>query len=565
MRILKLTIHAMVLALLAVVTIPSPVLHSQTQHKPKHNKKKVAVLRQQGQPAASPTLQEVWESGRGNLNKAERVGAFASARRLLLKKRVPFEPNMLLEQNWRETLREALAHMPEFKESRREGITLKGAQLAETLLLPSKIKLDGDTVILAKRLIFEGNDVLIKGNFDVHIFTLEPIFLTAPLDRGAQSLLNVGFKPSLGFTQLRAALPPVEEGHITIDTSGDGRKEWLERRKNKTASQGRSERYMVKAGFRASGPLTPQYSENTSGQRGADGAPGDPGLPGTSGANGVDGQNGACGHNVNGADGSTGGYGRNGENGTNGTQGTRGDDARNITINVQSGFTYTLLANGGEGGWGGAGGPGGTGGRGGDGGKGGNGADCHCSQGGAGEGGRGGDAGAAGHGGEGGRGADGSNGGKGGIVTVNHPPGFDINKVSVSNSGGREGRGGLQGRGGIPGDSGTPGRGGNGLSSGICPGTAGQAGTNGGPAILNGGYGDHGEGGSNGQNGEPGSITFVVTQQVLEEGGGGGGVKGSNLRPYDYYNCTTYYWVLYHSWDDGKTWQEVDRWEAGCW
>ena len=47
--------------------------------------------------------------------------------------------------------------------------------------------------------------------------------------------------------------------------------------------------------------------------------------------------------------------------------------------------------------------------------------------------------------------------------------------------------------------------------------------------------------------------------------GGGGGNKGSTLQAFNNYECTTYWWVLYYSWDGGKTWVEQDRWEAGCW
>jgi hypothetical protein len=56
-------------------------------------------------------------------------------------------------------------------------------------------------------------------------------------------------------------------------------------------------------------------------------------------------------------------------------------------------------------------------------------------------------------------------------------------------------------------------------------------------------------------------------QKELEgDGAGGGGAgKGGNIQMPNSYECTSYYWVLYNSWDDGKTWFEVDRWYAGCW
>ncbi len=56
------------------------------------------------------------------------------------------------------------------------------------------------------------------------------------------------------------------------------------------------------------------------------------------------------------------------------------------------------------------------------------------------------------------------------------------------------------------------------------------------------------------------------TSQTTEEGGGSGTTRGGNsIEGYYYYECTTYFWVLYWSWDDGQTWVEQNRWEAGCW
>ncbi|HKR01097.1 MAG TPA: hypothetical protein VJT09_10515 [Pyrinomonadaceae bacterium] len=61
------------------------------------------------------------------------------------------------------------------------------------------------------------------------------------------------------------------------------------------------------------------------------------------------------------------------------------------------------------------------------------------------------------------------------------------------------------------------------------------------------------------------SVAQYPATKTVSTSSGGGGTKGSNIQTFDYYECTTYYWVLYNSWDDGRTWQEVDRWEAGCW
>ena len=99
---------------------------------------------------------------------------FKKGRDLLLKKGVPFEPNDLLEQRWPKTLKEKLKQMPEMQETRviRQG-KMRGVQMADTLYLPERVEITGDTVILAKQVIFEGRNPVIKGNHAVYVFPIE--------------------------------------------------------------------------------------------------------------------------------------------------------------------------------------------------------------------------------------------------------------------------------------------------------------------------------------------------------------------------------------------------------
>ncbi|HEX8746778.1 MAG TPA: hypothetical protein VF717_06225, partial [Pyrinomonadaceae bacterium] len=341
--------YALLLALaVVVITVPPTTLHSQNQYKP-GRMKRAAALRREGQPATPPTAQEATGLPVG----AVITRAFRSARSLLLKKGVPFEPNLLLERNWHARLRDALAEVPEFHEIRRGGRKLKGAQIADTLFLPERIELDGDTVIVAKRLIFEGRNVVIKGNHDIHIFTVEPATLTEQATEGNQvQILNAGFNDPSWLRSLASTLRPVQSGNITIDTSGSGRREWLEsQRRNRPGAAARSAVRMVKAGFeRGARSALSQESEDASGQRGVDGVNGEGGLPGDNGRDGANGLNGICGGNVNGGQGEEGGYGIRGNDGEDGRDGEDGGDARNITINVRTGYTYMLIANGGDGG-----------------------------------------------------------------------------------------------------------------------------------------------------------------------------------------------------------------------
>src|ERR1700674_1483352 len=71
--------------------------------------------------------------------------SFNFARQLLLQHGVPFDPDILLEGDWEEKLAPAFAVMPEFREVRQGGQKMEGVQLADTLLLPERVELTGDT------------------------------------------------------------------------------------------------------------------------------------------------------------------------------------------------------------------------------------------------------------------------------------------------------------------------------------------------------------------------------------------------------------------------------------
>ena len=104
---------------------------------------------------------------------ARRRSAFSKGRELLARKGVPFDPDELLDSRLKERLRPIFDQMPELRLAQQGETKINGAVMAHTLYLPDKIQLDGDTVILARRLVFLGRDVVIKGNHDIHIFTIE--------------------------------------------------------------------------------------------------------------------------------------------------------------------------------------------------------------------------------------------------------------------------------------------------------------------------------------------------------------------------------------------------------
>lgn len=462
----------------------------------------------QNNPPPRPRTQQEIEQLRARGKAARRVSL------MLRQHQVPFDPYHLFAKNWRSRLRTSFSQMPEMQVNRiHESGDLEGVEIANELSLPEQIRLTGDTIILAKRIRFRGQNVRIKGPYAVHFFAVDSL---GTRDGG---------------------------GTITIDTSGLGRREWLESR---NLPQSLVQRQIEKPETifqKTSYVVTDPFNQNQSGPPGADGANGQNGNHGSNGSAGSDGNNGSCKGNRNGSDGQNGSDGSSGYNGGPGRNGGNGGDGQPITITVTDmNATYNLITKGGDGGRGGYGGYGGNGGAGGRGGNGGNGASCNCNDlGMGGTGGNGGDGGAAGDGGDGG---DGGNGGNGGQITVDYPQGYNLNQITYDVGGGQAGAAGQGGIGGQPGLQGAGGAGGSGGSVFSCTSNHGQNGTGGSPGLAGGGGG----GGAGGSGGNPGNITY----NCVDCGGGGG---GGTLEPGGYTGyCTNWYWVYYSC-----HWQQTAR------
>jgi hypothetical protein len=146
---------------------------------------------------------------------------FEIANDLLQRKGVPFDPEVLLQKDWQKTLAPLFAQMPEMQEVRYVDKSLQGVELADTLYLPEKIEVTGDLVIVAKYLVFEGSDVLIKGNYNISFF---PAVMGDTLPRRLYKR-DGKQEEVLDLPEIR---PGRRWGSITIDTSGKGHKEWLE-------------------------------------------------------------------------------------------------------------------------------------------------------------------------------------------------------------------------------------------------------------------------------------------------------------------------------------------------
>jgi hypothetical protein len=442
----------------------------------------------------------------------QKRAAFKSGRDLLRNK-VPFDPDILLEEDWREKIIPFINRMPEMAEVRRADIRLKGAQLADTLYLPEKITLTGDTVILVRRLIFESQKTLIKGPHDIHIFPIQPEEVStigaARLDREYSPRFS-----KVGFRGLRASVPLAQSAQpvsVTVDVSGLGRKEWLEaqRRAAAQAQHNSSKARSRRAQHALASTLQTQTANGTPGADGNRGAPATSALQADPLA-GHKGADGTCGNSstVNGGAGQGGGNGGDGGSGNDGRAAMTGGNggAINYPINSTTG-TWWFQAHGGQGGDGGAGSDGAAGAPGGSGGAGGDGADCACGQGGAGNGGPGGAAGSGGDGGSGGNGYVGGQGGNGGTIIVTLPTGFQgVLKMDVA--GGVGGQGGAGGSVGGSGGAGDPGLGGHGASNSCNNGTTGGFGANGNPGQPGASAGTAGNSGGSGADGHT-SVCYV--------------------------------------------------------
>ncbi len=442
-------------------------------------------------------------------NYEQKRAGFSSGRELLIRKGVPFDPDILLDDDWRERIEPFLSQMPQMSRVRQMSNRLSGAQLADTLYLPEKIELTGDTIIVARRLIFEGRQVLIKGPHNIYVYLIEPdevsVVNKASLTR----------KRNPGFVNAGLTAPTVQESKedisITIDVSALSYKEWLEQQERARVAGTTREGQLGKAGYyRAHGYLqTPQ--------NGSHGAPGNHGAPATDGTQanpfqGIKGPNGVCGTTttVNGGTGQHGGHGGDAGDGNNGQAGQAGGGGGTIYYTTGSTGVYTFQARGGDGGRGGDGSPGGIGAPGGSGGPGGDGKDCPCIQGGAGTGGTGGNAGFGGDGGDGGDGGPGGVNGAGGAVNVTKPYGSNPTLIFL-NQGGSGGQGGAGQSTGFGGAAGNAGGGGSGVtgSFGCGNGNTGGTGSSAGPGSA----GDiTGVAGTSQPPGANGSVTVCMTQ-----------------------------------------------------
>lgn len=402
-----------------------------------------------------PPTQKVIAQAQKSLapDQAKKIENFRPLKELLVQKGVPFEPELVLRPRSKKLIASKLAQMPEMYEVRQVGKKIKGVQLADILYLPEKVQLTGDTVIMANKIVFEGRNPVIKGNYKILFY---PLIIEGALGTTLEVAMKEQENPfsKVSFTnssRLKNFTPRLLEDNwsLTIDTSGRGHKEWLEEQKQKNQTQFSNVSFV--------------QERDTSGKTGYTGTKAQPGGEGSNGGldPAVGGPPGTCRRQVYGYQGSTGDPGGTGLTPAElGGMGGPGGDAEPQFNRIESNGDYRFVAKGGQGGEGGEGGDGGRGGRGQQGGKGGTGGNCPCDAGGTGDGGVGGKGGKGGQGGVGGKGGKGGPGGAGADITVEVPADW-VGSIAHPTDGGYGGPGGKQGPGGLPGPPGSGGEGGD--------------------------------------------------------------------------------------------------------
>jgi hypothetical protein len=87
---------------------------------------------------------------------------------------IPFPPESLASEKWREELAPAFESMPQMRETRIVGTNLAGVYIADILILPEKTKFVGDLFILANHLVFEGpNPEIVGSGGGIYIFVIK--------------------------------------------------------------------------------------------------------------------------------------------------------------------------------------------------------------------------------------------------------------------------------------------------------------------------------------------------------------------------------------------------------
>ena len=121
-------------------------------------------------PAASQTAPSMSEAERVQFGRDTLALAFE----LLRTRGVPFDPELLIDRDWRSELAPALELMPEMRETVHVTGPMNGVYLADTVLLGAHVTLAGDTFILAREFAPDDENAIINisGYHSIFIYVI---------------------------------------------------------------------------------------------------------------------------------------------------------------------------------------------------------------------------------------------------------------------------------------------------------------------------------------------------------------------------------------------------------
>ncbi len=118
-----------VIAVAAIaLTTSLTILYGQTQNSHSRIKRTIAVEREPGDSSelTPRDIREFDTNTAPRFVKARRIAAFKRGRDLLVERGFLIEPYLLLEDNWRNRLRNVIERIPEFRETGRNGNRISG-------------------------------------------------------------------------------------------------------------------------------------------------------------------------------------------------------------------------------------------------------------------------------------------------------------------------------------------------------------------------------------------------------------------------------------------------------
>lgn len=138
----------------------------------------------------------------------------APALNMLKARGVPFDPKLLLDDDWRSRIEPALARMPEMGQTVRVTEPMRGVYLAGTVLLPERVSLRGDTFILARELApdDENSAITITGGHRLFIFNVGDSrkFAAMVRNRSRGQFLNIDVEAPCAVV----GIAPIYQGRI---------------------------------------------------------------------------------------------------------------------------------------------------------------------------------------------------------------------------------------------------------------------------------------------------------------------------------------------------------------